>query len=247
MSLSDPEYLNDPEYVRSQYASEEGLAARASMYGNTTGPFAGDIAFAAVSEVGPRRVLEVGCGTGWFAARVQHSLGAEVDAVDQSERMVELARSEGVNARVADVQQLPFPDAEFDCVAANWMLYHVADLDQGLREIARVLKTGARLVAVTNGDEHLVEVWQLIGAEEQRAARHFSFSAENGQTSLERHFRSVEIRDSSGTVEVQGRQAVIAYLASTETWQPLVDRLPDDLGDEPFTARRSTVVFVATK
>ena len=47
--------------------------------------------------------------------------------------MVELARARGVDARVGDVQELPFADGAFDCVVAAWMLYHVPDLDRGAR------------------------------------------------------------------------------------------------------------------
>src|SRR5688500_5127540 len=83
---TDPAYMRDPHHVREQYASEANVAARASLYEETTGPFAGDVALAAVAEVSPQRFLEVGCGTGWFAARVQRELGAEVVAIDQSER-----------------------------------------------------------------------------------------------------------------------------------------------------------------
>ena len=43
-------------------------------------------------------------------------------AVDQSERMVELASARGVDACVGDVQELPFADESFDCAVAAWML-----------------------------------------------------------------------------------------------------------------------------
>jgi len=61
---------HDPVVVRRQYASASGLAARASLYANTTGSFAGDVAFEAVAERRPRRFLDVGCGRGWFGARL---------------------------------------------------------------------------------------------------------------------------------------------------------------------------------
>jgi SAM-dependent methyltransferase len=241
---ADPAYMRDPRYVREQYATETGLAARASLYAETTGPFAGDVAFDAVAEVSPRRVLEVGCGTGWFAARVQRELGAEVVAVDQSERMVELARAEGVDARVGDAQQLDFADGELDCIAANWMLYHVPDLDAGLSEVARVLAPGGRLVAITNGKDHLLELWQLVGAGELRLTRDFAFGAENGAEVLGRHFQSVEMRDAGGTVKLGGREAVVRYIESMEAWRHLADRVPPDV-DPELTARRANVVFVA--
>lgn len=243
MNPARDEHVRDPAYVREQYARETNLAARASLYGETTGPFAGDVAFEAVAEVAPRRLLEVGCGTGWFAARVQRELGAAVVGVDQSARMVELARIEGIEAHVGDVQALRFADGSFDCVAANWMLYHVADLDRGLREIARVLSGTGRLVAITNGIDHLLELWQGVGLAEARTSRAFDFGAENGAAALAPHFQHVDVRDASGTVRIESRDAVVRYVEST-AWGEQAS-IPGRM--DPFTARRSNVVFVADK
>jgi SAM-dependent methyltransferase len=176
--------------------------------------------------------------------RAEH--GAAVVAIDQSERMVELARAEGLDARVGDVQALEFGDDEFDCVGANWMLYHVPDLHRGLAEIARVLRRGGRLVAITNGKDHLLELWQLVGAGDERGARDFAFGAENGEEALRRHFSHVEMRDAGGTVTISSRDAVARYIGSTNAWKHLVDRVPADLV-APVVARRSNVVFVADK
>lgn len=245
MSEARPQSIDDPRYVREQYASEAGLVARGSLYAETTGPSPGDVAFEAAAEVSPRRFLEVGCGSGWFAARVRDELEAEVLAVDQSERMVELARERGLDARVADVQSLPFDGEAFDVAAANWMLYHVPDLDRGLGELARVLRPGGRLVAITNGKDHLLELWRLAGAEEARAERRLPFGAENGEEVLRHHFRHVEIREAKGTVTIPDREAVLRYLASSDAWSRFAEDVPELV--EPFVACRSTVVFVAAK
>jgi ubiquinone/menaquinone biosynthesis C-methylase UbiE len=87
-------------------------------------------------------VLEVGCGPGALARRLADEHAIAVTAIDISERMVQLARPRGIDAAVCDVQSLPFPDESFDCAIAAWMLYHVPDLDQGLREISRLLRPG---------------------------------------------------------------------------------------------------------
>ena len=239
-------WLNDPDAVRDQYQSEAGLNARSSLYDKITGRAPADVAFEAVAEVQPWRFLEAGCGAGEFAARVQRELGAQVIAVDQSERMVELAVTAGVDARVGDVQALPFADGEFDCAAANWMLYHVPELDRALAELARVLRRpGGRLVAVTNGRDHLIEIWRLVGAGALRADRELTFSAGNGAVALGRHFRRVEVRDAGGTVVIHERAAIDRYIRSIETWAHLAEKLPAQL-ERPLVATRATSVFVAT-
>jgi len=143
--------LDDPASVREQYATEERLEARRAFYRGAEGDDPRELAFAAVAEVDPRVVLEVGCGPGEAAERVARELGARVTSVDISPRMVELTRARGVDAAVADVQQLPFDDGSFDCVLAQWMLFHVPDLDRGLAEIVRVLIAVARQAGASSG------------------------------------------------------------------------------------------------
>jgi SAM-dependent methyltransferase len=231
--------FDDPSYVRTQYATEDGLEARRSIYRDTTGPDARELMFEAVAEVAPRFVLEVGCGPGEAAERIARELGADVVAIDQSERMVELARSRGVDARVDDVQHLDFPDGEFDCVLAAWMLYHVPELDRGLAEIARVLRPGGRLVAVTNADDHLAELWKLVGIERIP----HGFGRENGNELLARHFARVERRDADGTVTLPGSAAIRTYLGSSERALPFLDAVPEL--HQPLVAGRRVTVFVA--
>src|SRR5204862_3865783 len=139
------------------------------------------------AEVAPRRVLEVGSGQGELAERMVRETGAEVVAVDQSERMVELALARGVDARVGDVQSLPFADGSFDCAVAAWMLYHVPDLDRALGELVRVLGRGGRLVAATNSAFHLQELRDLVGSGPSPS----TFTRENGGELLARHFALV--------------------------------------------------------
>jgi ubiquinone/menaquinone biosynthesis C-methylase UbiE len=134
--------LNDPEGVEREYATENGLLGRRAAYEWATGPDAPELAFQMVAEVAPEHVLEVGCGPGELAGRIQRELGASVVALDISPRMVHLARERDVDARLGDAQDVPFPDASFDCVVAAWMLYHVPDVSRALGEFARVLRPG---------------------------------------------------------------------------------------------------------
>ena len=235
--------LNDPEIVRAEYATEEGLRARRSVYDGAAGRDTVDAAFAAVAEAQPRRVLEVGCGWGEFAARVRDELGSVVVATDLSPRMVELSAERGLDARVADVQKLPFEDGQFDCVVANWMLYHVPDLDRGLAEIARVLRPGGRLVAGTSSHEHLVELWSLVGR--NRASEPPRFFAESGEEALRPHFSHVERRDLRSEIVFLDVEAVRGYIGASVAHKHLAARVPDFEG--ALTATCANTVFVAEK
>lgn len=234
--------LNDPQRVREEYATEDGLRARASIYDAVSGPDARELAFEAVREAAPRRVLEVGCGWGEFAERLQADVVVDVVALDLSPRMVELARERGVDARTGDVQNLPFEDGSFDVAVANWMLYHVPDLERGLSELARVLRPGGRLVAATNSLDHLSELWLLVGRD-----RHWEqerFFSENAEAPLRRYFTSVERRDVTGSVTFADRDAARGYIASSVAHKHLADQVPELAG--PLVATRRNTIFVAT-
>jgi SAM-dependent methyltransferase len=230
--------LDDPQVVRAQYASEAGLAARKAGYRFAEGPDPREVAFQAIAEARPRRILEVGCGEGELAERMLNELGAEVVAVDQSERMVELTAARDVDARVGDVQNLPFADGEFDVAVAAWMLFHVRDIDRALSELARVVRPGGRLVAVTNGVEHLRELYELLGA----ARRQFTFSAEQAESDLSRRFARVERRDASGWIAFPDRATVQAFV---DAFIILRGELPPF--DGGLRVWRAPVVFVAGK
>ena len=231
---------NDPELVRAEYADESRFAVRAAAWANATGLNPREIALAALAEVEPRRVLEAGCGRGELAERIAGELRAEVVALDQSERMVELTCARGIEAHAGDVQELPFPDASFDAAVAAWMLYHVPDVDRALAELARVLRPGGRLVAVTNGDRNLPELWGLFGGSGRRT---HAFSVENGAEQLARHFARVERREANGTVTFPDWEAARSYVAASVTRRDLAGRLPRF--DGPLVCSRIVSVFVA--
>ena len=231
--------LNDPNVVATEYASERGLLGRREAYRYAEGPDAPALAVEAVLEAGPARVLEVGCGPGEAAARIA-AAGVDVEAVDISERMVELTRARGVSARVGDVQELPFESDSFDAALAAWMLYHVPDVERGVAELARVLRPGGRLVAVTNRVEHLQELRDLLGG----AVATDTFSDRNGPEMLRYHFSRVDERDAGGWIDFPDREAVAAYVdASRSLWER---ELPADF-DGPLRVRRAPVIYVATK
>jgi SAM-dependent methyltransferase len=233
--------VDDVAFNREQYATPDNLRARKSAYENAEGDDPRQFAFDAIAAAQPRRVLEVGGGEGELAERLIHDLGVEVVGIDQSEAMVEAQRSKGINARVGDVQALPFEEGEFDVAVAAWMLYHVPDLDRGLAELARVLEPDGVLVAVTNSVEHLQELWDL--ARRASDIGSFNFNSDNGEAVLFRHFATVEAREAHGFVTMDDA-TIRRYGASWDALSSLVDMPP--LG-EPLRVRRHSTVFVARK
>jgi SAM-dependent methyltransferase len=233
--------FNDPAAVAREYASEERfLARRVTFVDYVEGQNAEQLAFEALAEIGPRRVLEVGCGTGAFAERMLKELGADVVALDLSPRMVELARERGVEALVGTAEALPFRGEEFDCVVANWVLHHVPDLDRGLAEIARVLRPGGCLLAATFGEEDALELWELLG---DPTVGELEFSSENGEAQLRRHFDQVERRDADGVIAFPDRRVVTTFLENVMRGAELIENLPEFEGE--FRARSRQSLFVA--
>jgi SAM-dependent methyltransferase len=231
--------LDDQEFVRGQYRSPERLETRISVWQPAPdGRTPQDVALALLAAAAPARLLEVGCGTGALAARCAQELGCEVVALDASAEMVRATQARGVHAIVGDAQQLPFPDGAFDCAVAAWMLYHVPDLDRGVAELARVLRPGGRLVAITNGRESLRELYDLVGGER----RDSTFSSENGAEVLRPHFAKVERHDVDVRAVFADRAAAAAYLETLER-ADLAARLPEDM--RRLVARGAVTVFAA--
>ena len=231
--------MTDRDTVLAQYATEDRLDTRRSVWRpalDGTSPH--DLAARTIREAAPERILEVGCGTGAFAGRVAaENPQARVRATDQSARFVELAAARGVEASVADVQDLPFDDGGFDAVAAMWMLYHVPDLDLAITEIRRVLRPGGVLVAATNGDRHLARLLEEAGGRPLVTG----FSSENGRDVLGRHFAEVDRVDVATRAVFETHAEAVCYLASFD--EALAAALPAFDGPREYAG--ATSVFRA--
>ena len=238
------EGVNDPAVVRREYETEDRFVARRlSTWAELDGPLVEDVALAEVGRLDPKRVLEVGCGTGDFTERVRDGLRGPLVAVDLSVRMAALTKGRRIDALVADIQRLPFPDGAFDLVLANRVLYHLPDLDRGLGEIARVLVPGGRLVAITYSERHLEEVGGLLG----HAVVGPAFSTESGPRAMERHLATVHHREVSGTAVFRTGAALRGF-AAQQFGRP-DGRRPARLGAAavPFRATYRHSIIVGVK
>jgi len=232
--------LDDPAVVARQYAREDNLNARRSLWEDAEGTQPWEILKDVLRGLSPMRVVEVGGGPGELAEWMLNELGCEVEFVDISPRMVELASERGVRAQVGSVEALPYADASFDAAVAAWMLYHVADLERAIAELARVLVPGGTLIAVTTSVEHLRELRDLVGYPEDRREK---FNRENGAELLRARFTHVERHDADVRVTVRDREKLVAYRDSMSV---PVDPVPEDV-PMPFVVHGRTSIFVATK
>jgi SAM-dependent methyltransferase len=116
------------------------------------------LADATLAELGEiRRLLDVGCGTGRFAAYAAARTGARVWGVDPSPEMLAQARARavpGAGWKLGSAERLPFRDGWFDGVHAHLVLHLVQDAARAVDEVARVAAPGGRVVAATFRLEH---------------------------------------------------------------------------------------------
>ena len=102
------------------------------------------------AQVDGNRILEVGVGTGKNLS--YHPGGAQVTAVDLSDKMLERAQRRAqeldskIDLRLMDAQKLAFPDAAFDAAVATFVFCSVPDPALGLRELGRVVRPGGQIL-----------------------------------------------------------------------------------------------------
>ena len=105
-----------------------------------------------------RTAADLGCGTGAVPAAMPQ-MADTVIGVDGSPRMLELARrrlaeyGERISLRIGDLAHLPLADGEADFVSLNLVLHHLADPQEALREVRRIISLGGTLV-LTDFDRH---------------------------------------------------------------------------------------------
>jgi len=109
-------------------------------------------------DLAGRRVLDVGCGTGRFAAALVRR--SRVWAVDPSPEMLEVARrrAPGVRFKQASAYALPFKDAWFER-ATMWLVVHLLERPRAFPELRRVLAPGGRLALATFDPSYFGGFW----------------------------------------------------------------------------------------
>lgn len=105
---------------------------------------------ALLPPLGGKRVVDLGCGFGWFARWAADQGAARVVGIDLSENMIERARRETADGRVeyriADLETLDLPAAAYDLAYSSLAFHYLEDFGRLVRTVHRALDPGARFV-----------------------------------------------------------------------------------------------------
>ncbi len=173
-----------------------------------------------------QRVLAVGCGnaTQWRDNADKFPASTRFALMDLSVGMLAGGRKgigvsdERFDYLCGDAQYLPFPDATFDRVTANHMLYHVPTIELAVEACARVIKPDGLFIAATNGVSHMTDLHHLYeefeaGFRLEDSVRR-QFSLQNGAAYLKRAFAEVKLDLYESDLWVTDAQALVNYAFS---------------------------------
>lgn len=217
-------YMNDLERVKSQYEKPDNLDIRMLLhtrYSINQQPFA-DWIFEQYQLYQGCHIFELGCGNGDLWKEHITNLGKDTKLIlsDFSEGMVKQVKERyqghpNVTFEQINIEELPYPEATFDIVIANMMLYHVPDLEKALSEAARVLKPGGTFYAATVGENG---IYQYLEAAINDAGfcwnQTQSFTLQNGEARLREYFNQIEMRERIDRLEVTDTNDLLDYIYS---------------------------------
>ena len=216
--------MNDGAAVEQQYRTADRLNTRISIHDkySTNRQGFGDWIVSQYRILPGMAVLELGCGTGhmWAEKNTIISRCSGFVLSDLSEGMLKQAEETlrgcgGIEYRVIDIQDIPFPDHEFDVVIANMMLYHVPDLFRGLREVRRVLKENGTFYCATYGENGMMAyLYDLFRDYPVRKEINDQFTLQNGEEKLKTVFTEVERLMYEDSLEVTETGDLVDYILS---------------------------------
>jgi SAM-dependent methyltransferase len=142
-AFSTPEFTNEAD-PRAGYRE---WSERYDEPGNPIIAIEEPVVWSLLDTFAPGRALDAACGTGRHARHLLE-LGHEVVGIDLTPEMLSRARANVAEASFmeADLRDIPAQNGYFDLVVCGLALAHLADLETGVAELARVLKPGGRLI-----------------------------------------------------------------------------------------------------
>ncbi|QVQ53377.1 class I SAM-dependent methyltransferase [Spiractinospora alimapuensis] len=167
--------FTDPS-LHQLYATPQRLTARTSalltarVSGTPVVDVLGDLLHAHLAlPMDAARILDVGCGRGTTTRALAALSPQLLVAIDASAALIATTRAridttEQHGACVADFHRLPFPAETFDAAVAAFCLYHAPRPSAVIAEIARCLRPGGVLIAVTKARDSYHELDHLLAS-----------------------------------------------------------------------------------
>ena len=225
MILSLVQLSNEETNIIEQYKNAKNLNDRISLHEkystNKQGWF--NWLFNQIDFSKVNRLLELGCGNGklWQENKIDLR-NREIFLSDISEGMVEEVRNKlgsDFNCIVADAEKIPFKDSYFDSIIANHVLFYLNDLNLGLKEIDRVLKSDGILYCSTYGKNHMKEITEIVQSFDSRInlsnrSLYDIFGLENGEDILSKYFSNIQRMDYQDSLEITESKPLIDYIMS---------------------------------
>jgi len=220
--------LNKVENVKQQYNDDKNLNTRINFntkYGTNKQGLISWL-FGKYDFFEDCKILELGCGNGaqWENRIEDLPNGCTLILSDFSNGMVDIvgekySKHKNFSCQQIDIQNISLPNETFDVVIANHMLYHVPELSKALSEVKRVLKTGGKFYSTTNSNGgmrvFLHEAFKYLDPNTEAFTQLWSFSLENGQEILNKHFSDVQRFDFENSLSITETHDLLAWIKST--------------------------------
>lgn len=236
--------------LKSQYLNASNISARIRLHSsysrNPQGwfPWLLSESLSEASLLDDAQILELGCGSGALWSENRDVLtkypNMHITLSDISEGIIrDLSRSfDNADGRFSfatfDCHAIPYPDASFDIVYANHLLFYCSDIPAVLEEVRRVLKPGGLFCCSTYGQKHMREITELVQGFDARIVLsnevlYDNFGLENGASILGSTFTKIKLCRYDDEIIIDQAEPIIEYILSCHGNQNqyLLDRYHD--------------------
>ena len=154
---------------------------------------------------------------------------------------------DNVEYKVIDILDIPYPDNSFDIVIANMMLYHVPDIEKGLREVRRVLKPGGRFYSATYGEHGIIEyLSRVLSDYGVQDTVNKNFTLQNGTAILSGTFETVQKLEYADSLAVTDIADMVDYIYSM-TSMTVLREIPKPMIAETLTKQMTNGILHVPK
>jgi SAM-dependent methyltransferase len=215
-----------------QYRTDANLAARQSIYSCQRPRLdLPSLVLGLAALRGDETVADVGCGNGVYLAELaRRGHAGPVLGVDFSPGMLRAARGRAPGAGLVsgDAAALPVRDRASRLTLAMHMLYHVPEPVAAVRELRRITHPAGQVLVVLNGEDHLRELRDLVGAAlrgitDEEPPLWERLTLDDAEQLIASEFASITRHDFTGELLISRPQPVEDYVRSMIITQNLPD------------------------